>query len=88
MISGRALVDLRSVETDSTPLPKLIERDGSGPTYANDQRANVTVATDYLIAFCLRHSTTAVVRRYAHLSPTHLQGVIERVSAFGKTSAS
>lgn len=45
-------------------------------------------ATDYDIAACLRHSTTALVRRYAHLSPTHLQGVMERVSAFGKTPAS
>ena len=42
-------------------------------------------ATDYDIAACLRHSTTALVRRYAHLSPIHLQGVMERVSAFGKT---
>ncbi len=41
-------------------------------------------ATDYDIAACLRHSTTALVRRYAHLSPTHLQGVMERVSSFGR----
>ena len=30
------------------------------------------------------HSTTALVRRYAHLSPSHLQGVVEMVSQFGK----
>ena len=45
-------------------------------------------ATDYDIAACLRHSTTALVRRYAHLSPTHLQGVMERVSSFGRPSDS
>ena len=43
-------------------------------------------ATEGEIAACLRHSTTALVRRYAHLSPTHLRGVIEKVSAFGKVS--
>ncbi len=43
-------------------------------------------ATEGDIAACLRHSTTALVRRYAHLSPTHLRGVIEKVSAFGKVS--
>lgn len=41
-------------------------------------------ATEQDIAACLGHSTTALVRRYAHLSPTHLQGVMEKVSAFGK----
>ena len=30
------------------------------------------------------HSTTALVRRYAHPSPSHLQGVVEMVSQFGK----
>ena len=41
-------------------------------------------ATEQDIAACLGHSTTALVRRYAHLSPAHLQGVVEKVSAFGK----
>ena len=40
-------------------------------------------ASDYDIAACLRHSSTALVRRYAHLSPTHLKGVMEKVSSFG-----
>jgi integrase len=44
-------------------------------------------ATDYEIAACLRHASTALVKRYAHLSPTHLQGVMERVSSFGKVPA-
>ena len=43
-------------------------------------------ATDYDIAACLRHSTTALVRRYAHLSQTHLRTVMERVSNFGKAT--
>jgi integrase len=41
-------------------------------------------ATQYDIAACLRHSTTGLVKRYAHLSPTHLKGVMEKVSSFGK----
>jgi integrase len=41
-------------------------------------------ATENDIASCLRHSSTALVRRYAHLSPSHLSGVMEKVSAFGK----
>jgi integrase len=41
-------------------------------------------ATEQDIAACLGHSTTALVRRYAHLSPSHLKGVVERVSAFGR----
>jgi integrase len=36
------------------------------------------------IAALLRHSTTSLVRRYAHLSPDHLKESIERVSGFGK----
>jgi len=41
-------------------------------------------ATESDIAACLRHSTTALVRRYAHLSPSHLKGVVEKVSGFGR----
>ena len=36
------------------------------------------------IAALLRHSTTALVKRYAHLSPAYLKGAVEEVSAFGK----
>lgn len=36
------------------------------------------------IAALLRHSTTALVRRYAHLSPSHLKAAVEGVSAFGR----
>ena len=38
------------------------------------------------IAALLRHSTTSLVRRYAHLSPTHLKAAIETVASFGKPS--
>ena len=41
-------------------------------------------ATEQEIAACMGHSTTALVRRYAHLSPSHLKGVVEWVSQFGK----
>jgi len=43
--------------------------------------AGVTEAT---IANLLRHSGTALVRRYAHLSPSYLQEAVEKVSTFGK----
>jgi integrase len=36
------------------------------------------------IAALLRHSTTGLVRRYAHLSPTHLKAAVETVASFGK----
>lgn len=36
------------------------------------------------IAALLRHSTTSLVRRYAHLSPAYLKGAIEEVSSFGR----
>lgn len=44
----------------------------------------VSLAT---IAALLRHSTTALVKRYAHLSPAYLKGAIEEVSRFGKVAA-
>src|SRR5580765_2584718 len=39
------------------------------------------------IAALLRHSTTALVKRYAHLSPSHLKAAVEGVAGFGKGSA-
>jgi len=41
-------------------------------------------ATESTIAALLRHSGTALVRRYAHLSPSHLQEAIEKVARFGR----
>ncbi|MDA2911721.1 hypothetical protein MYX04_12440 [Nitrospiraceae bacterium AH_259_D15_M11_P09] len=41
-------------------------------------------STGASIAALLRHSSTALVRRYAHLSPSHLQEAVEKVAAFGK----
>ena len=38
------------------------------------------------IAALLRHSTTGLVRRYAHLSPTHLKAAVETVASFGKAA--
>jgi integrase len=39
---------------------------------------------DGTIAALLRHSTTALVKRYAHLSPSHLDAALESVASFGK----
>lgn len=39
---------------------------------------------DGTIAALLRHATTALVKRYAHLSPSHLDAAVESVAAFGK----
>jgi integrase len=47
-------------------------------------RLSMDGATEQDIAACLGHSTTALVRRYAHLSPSHLKGVVERLSTFGQ----
>lgn len=38
------------------------------------------------IAALLRHSTTTLVKGYAHLSPSHLKAAIEQVACFGKPS--
>ena len=40
--------------------------------------------TEGTIAILLRHSTTALVRRYSHLSPSHLHTAVETVAAYGK----
>jgi len=47
-------------------------------------RLAMSGATEGTIASLLRHSGTILVRRYAHLSPSHLQDEIEKVLAFGK----
>lgn len=47
-------------------------------------RLAMSGATEGTIAALLRHSGTALVRRYAHLSPSHLQMEVEKVAAYGK----
>jgi integrase len=49
-------------------------------------RLAMSGATEGTIATLLRHSGTVLVRRYAHLSVSHLQAEIEKVSAFGKVA--
>ena len=49
-------------------------------------RLAMSGATEGTIASLLRHSGTILVRRYAHLSPSHLQDEIEKVSTFGKVA--
>ena len=39
------------------------------------------------IAALLRHSTTALVKRYSNLSPSHLKAAVEGVVGFGKVPA-
>ena len=39
------------------------------------------------IAALLRHSSTALVKRYAHLSPSHLKDAVEGLATFGKEPA-
>ena len=41
--------------------------------------------SDTTIAALLRHNGTGLVKRYAHLSPTHLRKAIEGVASYGKT---
>ena len=47
-------------------------------------RLAMSGATEGTIAALLRHSGTTLVKRYAHLSPSHLQQEIEKLSSFGK----
>jgi integrase len=49
-------------------------------------RLAMSGATEGTIATLLRHSGTILVRRYAHLSPSHLQNEVEKVAAFGKVA--
>ena len=47
----------------------------------------MTCHNEGTIAALLRHSTTALVKRYAHLSQSHLKAAVEGVSGFGKAPA-
>ncbi|OYT21240.1 MAG: hypothetical protein CCU26_02325 [Nitrospira sp. UW-LDO-01] len=49
-------------------------------------RLAMTGHNEGTIAALLRHSTTALVRRYAHLSQSHLKAAVEGVAEFGKTT--
>jgi integrase len=49
-------------------------------------RLAMTGHNEGTIAALLRHSTTALVKRYAHLSPSHLKAAVEGVAGFGKSS--
>lgn len=44
-------------------------------------------ATDRDIAAALRHSSTSLVKRYAHLSPSHMRAMVEKVASHGKLIA-
>ncbi len=50
-------------------------------------RLAMSGAAEGTIAALLRHSTTALVKRYAHLSPSHLKAAVEGVAAFGRTTS-
>ena len=50
-------------------------------------RLAMTGHNEGTIAALLRHSTTALVKRYAHLSPSHLKAAVEGVAGFGKSPA-
>ncbi len=50
-------------------------------------RLAMTGHNEGTIAALLRHSTTVLVKRYAHLSPSHLTAAVEGVAGFGKASA-
>ena len=47
----------------------------------------MTGQNEGIIAALLRHSTTALVKRYSHLSPSHLNAAVEGVARFGKVAA-
>lgn len=53
-------------------------------TYAS--RLAMSGQTEGTIATLLRHCTTALVRRYAHLSPSHLHSAVELVATFGQSA--
>ncbi len=47
-------------------------------------RLAMSGASEGTIAALLRHSGTSLVKRYAHLSSSHLQQEVEKVAAFGR----
>jgi site-specific recombinase XerD len=47
-------------------------------------RLAMTGKAESTIAALLRHSTTTLVKRYAHLSPSHLKEAVEGLADFGK----
>ena len=51
--------------------------------HAFASRLAMSGQTEGTIAALLRHSTTALVKRYAHLSPSHLKTAVETVANFG-----
>ncbi len=51
-------------------------------TFASRLAMNGGTESDIAAGLC--HSGTSLVKRYAHLSPSYLRGVAEKVSAFGK----
>ena len=52
--------------------------------YTFASRLCMSGCTEREIADCLRHRDTSLVKRYAHLTRSHLKGVMEKVSTFGK----
>jgi len=71
-------------------LPKVKEKGLGGVTWHTlrhtfASRLAMSGATEGTIAALLRHSSTALVRRYAHLSPSYLQEAVEKVALFGRT---
>ena len=50
-------------------------------------RLAMTGHNEGTIAELLRHSTTALVKRYAHLSSSHLKTAVEGIAGFGKVAA-
>ncbi len=72
-------------------LPKIKESGLEGVSWHSlrhtfASRLAMSGATEGTIATLLRHSGTVLVRRYAHLSPSHLQNEVEKVAAFGKVA--
>jgi site-specific recombinase XerD len=47
-------------------------------------RLAMTGKGESTIAALLRHSTTSLVKRYAHLSPSHLKAAVEELTGFGE----
>ena len=71
------------------PAVVAIKLDGVGwhtlrHTFAS--RLAMSGQTEGTIATLLRHSTNTLVRRYAHLSPSHLHAAVETVAAYGKAT--